>query len=212
MSCVVLRRLCGLGVALIVSACETNNFVGPGFSGAVVTVVDSGPALQSARTFALPDTIVEVPSGSATIGHAADREIIEAIREHFLALGWHDASRDPGARPDVIVLVAAATHVETGVAYTDWYGGWGYLPYWGAGVDPSWGWGVPAGAIPYSYQAGTLVIAMLDLRAQSASTKTIPMLWAAALDGIVSSPATTAERVLLGVDQAFAQSAYLRVP
>jgi hypothetical protein len=176
-----------------------------------VTLVDSGPALRAARTFALPDTIVEVPLGSTELNHASDHEIVSSIRRHFLALGWIDVTRVQGAQPDVVILTAANERVETGVAYGDWFGGWGSLPYWGAGVGPSWGWGVPAGAIPYAYQAGTLLITMLDPRDKDPSIRQIPLLWAAALDGIVTTTSNTVDRILIGIDQAFAQSPYLRI-
>jgi hypothetical protein len=205
---------------LLVTACEREDMFGPEGSGVVVTVVDMGPALASARTFALPDTIVEVPVSTGTISHAADHAIVESVRTHLQALGWRDVTGTSGAAPDVVVLVAASTRIQTGVAYTDWYGAWGYLPYWGAGISSTWAWGVPVG-IPYAYQAGTVLITMLDLRAPRAQLaqrqsgdvdERIPLLWAAALDGVVTDATNTAARALDGIDQAFAQSTYLRVP
>ena len=205
---------------LLVTACGNEDLFGPDGAGVVVTVVDMGPALATARTFALPDTIVEVPASAGTISHAADHAIVGSVRTHLRALGWRDLTGTPDAVPDVVVLVAASTRIQTGVAYTDWFGAWGYLPYWGAGVSSTWAWGVPVG-IPYAYQAGTVLITMLDLRApraQLAQRQTgdvderIPLLWAAALDGVVTDAANTAARALDGVEQAFAQSTYLRVP
>jgi hypothetical protein len=181
------------------------------FSGSVVTVVDSGPALKSALTFALPDTIVELQQSAGTIQHASDREITASVRAHLVSRGWTDVSRDPGVRPDVLMLVAATTRIQTGVVYTDWYGSWGYLPYWGSSVDASWAWGAPSTAIPYAFPAGTLIIVMLDVRDQRVETRTIPLLWAAAIDGIVTSSIDTAERAIAGVEQAFVQSPYLDI-
>jgi len=199
-----------MAIALAAWACEPENIVFPQ-TGSVVTLVDSGPALGSARTFALPDTVMQLSDAGGTIGHAADAEILASIRGHLMVFGWRDATRSEfQSPPDVLVLVAAATRIETTAAYGDWYGSWGYLPYWGASVDASWGWGTPAGAIPYSFPAGTLLVTMLDLRAQREDTKRIPLLWAAAIDGALSS--NTAQRALVGIDQAFAQSAYLRLP
>ena len=215
MSRILIRIACGLGVVVLVSACG-DTIVGTNLAGAVVTLVDStGPALQSARTFALPDTIIEIPLGSETISHAADHEIVAHIRDHFIALGWRDVTGLAGAHPDVIVLTADATRVQTGTAYGDWFGAWGYLPYWGAGVGSAWAWGIPGGAIPYVYETGTVLITMLDLRAQDATTRTIPLLWAGVLDGILPAGANAANqtpRILGGIDQAFAQSQYLRIP
>jgi hypothetical protein len=194
-----------------VAACESSLVPFQDAGGSVVTVVDDGTALNSARTFVVVDTIVDVPLASVVIGHDADHEITATIRAHLVALGWRDASqgRTP---PDVVVLVAASTRTQAGVAYDNWYGAWGYLPYWDAGVDASWTWGLPTGEIPYVYQAGTLLVTMLDVRAQDAERKRIPLLWAAAIDGFVTDAITTKDRTLVGIDQAFAQSTYLKVP
>jgi len=201
-----------LAAAVGATACEPTNPLATDLGGVVLTLVDSGQALGSARTFAVPDTIVDVPVNSTAIDHSFDHQVIADVRRHFVSLGWRDVSNDSGARPDVVVLVAASQRTETGVAYFDWFGAWGYLPYWGPTVDASWVWGVPGAALPYAYQAGTVLITMLDLREQRTDSKSIPLLWAATLDGIVTSTNGTADRVVRGVDQAFQQSPYLRVP
>lgn len=212
----VLSRACPTAVAIAVaclaaSACESSLVPFNEVGGSVVTVVDDGAALRSARTFAIPDTIVDVPLESEVIAHDADHEITANIRGHLISLGWRDVTRDPAVRPDVVVLVAASTRTQAGVAYGNWFGAWGYLPYWDAGVSSSWGWGMPVDEIPYVYQAGTLFITMLDLRAQNVESKRIQLLWAAAIDGFVTDAVTTKERTLVGIDQAFTQSRYLKV-
>ena len=210
------KKFVGLLAATVVTtvlmpACYATDYnsVPSDLPGVVITVVDQGPALASARTFALPDTIVELPLGSNTIDHAFDHQIIANIRAHMVGLGWQDVGTNPAARPDVVLLVADNTRIQTGVAYVDWFGAWGYLPYWGPTVDAGWGWGVPAGAVPYAFQAGTILITMLDRRADNPTLRSIPLLWAAGIDGVVTNAASTAERALIGVDQAFAQSPYL---
>ena len=180
-----------------------------GLTGAVITLVDSGPPLRDARSFALPDTIVELESSVINLDHENDATIVANIRTHLLMLGWTDVTFDTTQRPDVLVLTAATTRIQTGVVYTDWYGAWGYLPYWSPAVSSSWGWGAPTGAVPYSFPAGTLVVTMLDLRAQQEATQRIPLLWAAAIDGVASGSSATTERALEGLDQAFTQSPYL---
>lgn len=207
-------RLLSATVATVVlmPACYGTDYnnVAPNQAGVVITVVDQGPALASARTFALPDTVVEVPVGSNTLNHQSDQQIIANVRAHMVALGWQDVGINPVARPDVVLLVAASTRIQTGVAYVDWFGAWGYLPYWGFGVDGGWIWGVPVGAVPYAFQAGTILISMLDRRADNATLRRIPLLWAAGMDGVITTTANTTERALAGIDQAFAQSPYLR--
>src|SRR4051812_14139864 len=166
-----------VALAVVMTACYSsdNNSVSPDLPGVVITVVDDGSALSNARTFALPDTIIEVPVGSNTLEHASDHQIIANIRAHMVAAGWQDLGTNRAAKPDVVLIVAASTRIQTGVAYFDWYGAWGYLPYWGSSVSGGWTWGVPAGAVPYAFQAGTLIIAMLDLRAENPDRQSIPL-------------------------------------
>jgi hypothetical protein len=177
--------------------------------GAVVTVVDSGPALRSARVFVLPDTVVQIPQSDGTLSSVAAHALTAATRAHFLALGWTELPDSRTSRPDVIVLLAASTRIETALVYPGWSDAWGYLSYWSPVADPSSMWGVPGEAIPYTYQVGTLVIAMLDVRVPP-DTARGRLLWAAGLDGAVSEPAVLT-RALAGIDQAFTQSQYLRV-
>jgi len=212
MSRILRGYVCALGAVAGVSlgSCRSGNLLSPDFSGAVVTVVDSGPALESARTFVLPDTIVDVSRTQQPITHAADAEITATIRQRLLAFGWRDVAADSAPRPDVIVLVGAATRIQTGVVYSDWFASWGYLPYWGPAVDASWVWGAPV-AYEYAFPAGTLLITMLDLRHERVDTKTIPLLWTAAIDGVLTTAANTLARATFGIDQAFAQSNYLRI-
>jgi Domain of unknown function (DUF4136) len=206
-------RLLGATVAMAVlmPACYATDYnsVATNPSGVVITVVDRGPALVTARTFALPDTVVEIPVGSNTLDHVSDQQIVANVRAHMVALGWQDVGINPAATPDVILLIAAATRIETGVAYVDWFGAWGYLPYWGPSVDGGWIWGVPAGAVPYAFQAGTILISMLDRRSPNPTLRSIPLLWSAGIDGVVTTTANTTERALAGIDQAFVQSPYL---
>lgn len=207
------RRGAALGGALtlaMIGATSCHDLFDTGLTGAVITVVDSGgTALHSAVTFALPDTIVELASSVVRLDHDEDHAIVSSIRDHLIAIGWHDVSGDTTTQPDVVVLTAATSRIQTGVVYTDWYGAWGYLPYWGPAVTDAWGWSMPGGAVPYSFPAGTVLIVMLDVRDQRADTQEIPLLWAAAIDGVISGASATAQRARDGIDQAFAQSEYL---
>ena len=209
MSTQLRARVCGVAAAaLLASACDATTFTEQS-TGAVVTLVDSGPALKSARTFVLPDTMMRLSTGSAVSPEVADTLIAE-IRAHFLSLGWTELKDTLTSLPDVVVLAAASTRIETGVAYTSWYSSWGYLPYWGPSVDASWAWGVPGGAVPYSFEAGTLLVTMIEVRGPRDSTKTLPLLWAAAVNGVVGDESTIG-RAIEGIDQAFEQSPYLKV-
>jgi hypothetical protein len=205
-----IRHLCFLGAAALAAAgCDDTSITDQSF-GAVVTLVDSGAALKTARTFVLPDTVIRLSVSGTSVSPTVADALIREIRGQFLLLGWTELPDTSTSHPDVLILVAASTRIETGVAYGSWFSDWGYLPYWGAPVDASWAWGVPGGAVPYSFQAGTLLVTMLEVSAPRDETKRIPLLWAAALDGVIGDDSTI-PRVIDGIDQAFEQSPYLRL-
>jgi len=196
--------VCGL-----VAACDSAP-LNPNNIGWVTTLVDSTPpALQQARTFAVPDTIVALNGGTFT--HAQDTLIASEVRGQFLAHGWVERADTTGPKPDVVIVMGTNTRTEVGISYADWFPSYGWIPYWGTPADPSWVWGAPAGAIAYVYEVGTLVITMVDLRAPRETTKRVPVLWVAAVNGVLGD-SPVLPRVLTGIDQAFAQSPYLRIP
>jgi len=196
--------LCGL-----IAACDAGP-LNPNNIGWVTTLVDSTPpALQQARTFAVPDTIVALNGG--TFNHAQDKLIASEVRGQFLAHGWVERADTTGPKPDVVIVMGTNTRTEVGISYADWFPSYGWIPYWGTPADPSWVWGAPAGAIAYVYEVGTLVLTMVDLRAPRETTKRVPVLWVAAVNGVLGD-SPVLPRVLTGIDQAFAQSPYLRIP
>src|SRR4051812_19599308 len=175
----------------------------------VTTLVDSQAALKTAHTFALPDTIVHPAraQGADVIGHEHDAEILGTIRSNLVALGWREITDVATARPDVVVLTFVLEQTNTGVAYSNWWGGWSSWPGWPVGYGPDWFWGYPGNATTFTYESGTLAMVMLDLRNGDQSARRVPLLWAGAVNGVLviaSFPES-----LSGTDQAFIQSPYL---
>ena len=175
----------------------------------VTTLVDSQGPLREARTFALPDTVVHArrDTGAGLIGHQGDAQILARIRDNLTALGWHELTNVPPEVPDVVVLTVVLEFTNTGVAYTNWWAGWGWWPGWPA-YGPDWAWGYPAGAVTFDYETGTLAVVMLDVRHGNTSRKRVPILWAGAVNGVLTS--SSLQNALTGIDQAFAQSPYLK--
>ena len=203
------RIWCAIALLLPASACTEHSILGTDNVGWVTTLVDTTTtAIESARTFALPDTIVEL-RGQAGLSHAADHEIAASVRAHFVGLGWREVPLGSSEVPDVVIVLGALSQTEVGVIYPDWFGAWGWLPYWGPAADPTWIWGVPAG-VPYVFEVGTLVITMVDLRTPREVTKEVPLLWVASINAVLNGTANL-PRALNGIDQAFKQSPYLEV-
>jgi hypothetical protein len=208
-----MRALAGfiLGATILVGACYPDEINSVSDLASVTTLVDSQAPLRAARTYAMPDTVLHSlrRQGANVIGHDADPAILASIRGHFALLGWREVTDVQSERPDVVVLVGVFEDTNTGVAYTGWWGDWGYWPGWPA-YGPDWAWGYPGGAVTFTYESGTLVLVMLDVRGGDTTLKRVPILWAAGIEGVITT--TAVQGALAGIDQAFAQSPYLERP
>ena len=175
----------------------------------VTTLVDSQAPLRNARTFALPDTIVHltVTTGPGVLRRDGDQQMIDRVRSELIALGWREIIDVRAERPDVVVLMAVSEQTNTGVAYGGWWSYWGWWPGWPVSYGSDWAWGYPASAVTFTYDTGTLLITMLDVQHGDASSRRVPLLWAAGVNGVLTS--SSLQGALTGIDQAFTQSPYL---
>jgi hypothetical protein len=196
--------------AVATTGCYPDQIMSFSQLSSVTTLVDSQAPLREARTFALPDTIIHPAraQGADVIGHEADDQILGRIRDGFLAFGWREITDVTAERPDVVLLTVVLEQSNTGVAYSGWWGGWSFWPGWPVGYGADWGWGYPANAVTFSYETGTLLVVMLDIKHGNTSTKRVPLLWAGAVDGVLTK--SSVDGALEGIDQAFAQSPYLQ--
>jgi len=207
-----MRATLALPVLLLSSAalgCYPEQITSLDQAVSVTTLVDSQAPLKSARTFALPDTVLhpEQRQGADIIGHEHDAVILATLRSNLVAMGWREITDVASERPDVVVLAFVLEQTNTGVAYTDWWGGWSYWPGWPVGYGPEWAWGYPGNVTTFTYESGTLAMVMLDLRNGDQSAKRVPILWAGAVNGVLAI--ASVDDALAGIDQAFTQSPYL---
>jgi hypothetical protein len=209
------RRLVVIGAvgAIAAAGCYPNDDVtSVSDFASVTTLVDSQAPLRAARTFALPDTVIHTTLGdgtATTTSHAGDAQILDRIRAGFIDFGWREITDVRATRADVVILTAVLEREQTGVAYGSWWGDWGYWPGWPASYG-GYGWGYPGAAVEFTYETGTLLITMLDLLHGDASTKRVPLLWAAGINGVLTS--SSLDGALDGITQAFIQSPYLERP
>ena len=90
-----------------------------------------------------------------------------------------------------------------------WYGGWWDAGFWG----PYWGggWYYPY-PVTYSYDTGTLIMEMVDLRqpVDQSNQNKLPVIWHAYASGLLyGNSHFNMQLTLNAVNQAFAQSPYL---
>jgi len=185
------------------------------------------------KTYAMPDKIADLcnfdpsklPIGEAGAGgqgptpnpdldcneitHAFDSAILAEIRRNLEDLGY--VAVDPSApeTADVALLVGALSS-NNWVAYS-WYPWYPYYPW-----NPYWGWGIyypyyPTTSI-VNYPTGSLLMELVSLKDADREQLRTPSIWTGAISGLLADGETTAAtRVNATIDQAFAQSPYLKV-
>jgi hypothetical protein len=153
---------------------------------------------------------------NAIIGEVADQMTLAG----YTQLAAADTADDEKMNDALVILVSRATESYTEYYY-DYYN-YGYN-YWGGyfGLDyyyPGYywrnyyPWGYP---VSFSYSVGTVIIEMLDPSAphevnDGESEVSYPVRWMAVLNGLAElSYENTEDRIIDGIDQAFAQSPYL---
>src|SRR5262249_17799859 len=127
-------------------------------------------------------------------------------RDDLNAAGFSEAPAPEVTPPDVLLLLSIQQDDWVVVWDTwGWYPGWGW---WGGGWGPGWSLVYPSAVASVSFTTGTLHIDMVRPDPTS-TTSSIPVVWTAAINGLLSETVDF-ERLGFLVDQAFAQSPYLR--
>jgi hypothetical protein len=205
-------RVVGLCLALALAAVAGSCYPGDQLtvedSDVIVTLYNPDADFSAKQSYAMPDTIVHlVQEGEISdISRAYDDEVLARVASNLGALGF-TRETDPNLA-DVFMLVAVAASNQVGYTGYPWGGYWGwYYPY-----PPGWGWGYypwyGGGGTVYTYRTGTVFMQMIDPAAADTVQTKVPTIWIGALNGLVEGNAVE-ERILNGIDQAFAQSPYL---
>lgn len=168
----------------------------------VLTSFQDDYDFNSKNTYARPDKIVKITGnlreGDAPkfIPDATAALILAQIDKNMASLGWQKV--DVSANPDLL-LAPSSLETTTIIYYYDYYYWWwgGYYP----------GWGYPT-YYATSYSSGTLIMSMLDPQIIGANGEP-EIQWTGALNGILTGKYES-NRVNKGIDQAFAQSSYLK--
>ncbi len=169
----------------------------------VYSTYDEVYDFKSKGTYSLPDKIVtdvKIDNGDTTYVYMKEKfatPILQSIESNMSALGWDKVNIQND--PDVLVTPAAMS--TTTYYYSYWYDWW-YGGYYGG-----WGWYYPPYYSVSSYTTGSLIITMADPNLDNAINKS-PTVWIAAANGLTGS--NDINRAIKGIDQAFAQSPYLK--
>jgi hypothetical protein len=205
------------GIILSLGSCYPENNLTTAELDTVFSFYDDNANFSNYKTYSLPDSVVVLDQLSNQNGTGKfDDEILVRVKSNLDALGYEEEADPTNNVPDVLVLVSKAinTNVEA-YTYYNWWDYYGWYPYWGAypysygaGWSPYYSW---SGTVVYSYRTGTLFIEMVDVSASNEANKEIPTVWAGAINGLVEgTDAEISARLDTRIDQAFAQSPYLK--
>jgi hypothetical protein len=170
---------------------------------AVVTIVTKGATFDAYQTYAMPDTVLHRPEES-NITRDFDDQILADINRNMQQLGYERELDPENNPPDVIVIASAITQNEYAAWINiPWGGWWGY--YVGGGAYHG-----PVG-FSYLYTLGTVAIDMIATEGLDIEEDLIPIVWTASIAGPLQRDVENqADRITDGIDQAFAQSPYLK--
>lgn len=173
----------------------------------VLTLYDNSVDFAQFNTYAMPDSVLHpVPEGrNDDLTRAYDDLVLSLVSSNMADLGYTRITDDSGPDPDVIILVTALKSDWQVSSYYPgggwWYWGWyPYYPYY-----PYYGYS-------YTFSTGTFLISMIDTEDFSLDNNTAITYWGAALNGLADYDVSSGvrNRITDGINQAFAQSPYLK--
>jgi hypothetical protein len=176
----------------------------------VLTLSDPNTIFSNYATYAMPDTVIHpVPDGqNDDLTRVYDSQIINDVARNMNALGYTRVDTNASNPPDVVVMLSA---IKSDWQVSGWYPGgyWGWYPWYpGGGWYPYY----PGYGYSYEFTTGTVFITMIDFMNWNPDESGDSPVWGATLNGLAGDTRSgTATRITNGINQAFAQSPYLRV-
>lgn len=197
--------------AVVFAACEKDADTGR-LDGdyMVYTNYDKQADFKSFTTYYLPDSILIIGDKEKAEywKDESAREILNAYAVNLNSRGYVRTTDRAHANLGLQVSHIRSTYYFTDYGRPEWW--WNYPGYWDAPYWGDWGgWHYPY-AVSYSYTTGSFITELLNLEAAQGENQKLPVLWTHYMSGWQSgSTAVNTARAVQGVNQAFAQSAYL---
>ena len=177
----MLRRIALLGLALLLSACET-----------MQVSHDYNPAVDFAkfRTWAWKDPAVQYqPNNPMLRSDLTEQRIVQAVSSQLDQRGLRPVAA--GSKPDLqvqawLIVANRQEQVVTNYGYGGpWGGPWG--GYWGGPWEGYWGAPMYNETRNVVYQVGTLQIDLID-------AKDVKLVWRGSAEKVIDSSPTPSER------------------
>ena len=207
------RRKAGILAALVaalvlgLAACYPGGPESLGELGIVLTLKNPEGNFAGMMTYAMEDTVAELEKpgddSSEPIETRFNPIILDELQTQMANAGF-TREMDPATNTPDVWLSVGAVESEVWVYWYSW-GYWGGYPGWGGYYPPYVG--------SASFQQGTLIWQLHDLRGiddpQDPEAKP-PLNWIGSINGALDSKASTTEAGIRdGIRQGFAQSSYI---
>ena len=200
-------------LVLLAAACQKEPYPQDGDNEYLVYTSPAKDAdFSSFTTFDIADSLL-------VIGQSAKPEysqsnnalaLIQSFRTNMEKLGYIYTPSNPDA--DLGIQLTYMIKTERFVQYYDDPYWWlDYPGYWSPGIWGDWyGFYYPRPMV-YSYSTNALVADMVDLTAEQGDGKSLEVIWSVYIGGPAGpSAAYDVQRMKASIDQAFAQSPYLK--
>ncbi len=188
--------------ALFITSCYNDYGLNTEDYDVVYTKYDPNTNFAAFKTFVMPDSVFHLIGDNSddNISRQFDALILHRVAENMENRGFERVNSLDSA--DVVVVVSVSNDTYSGAIY--------YPPSWGY---PGWGWDYPpywGDVTYYEYNTGTLYIQFADKR-NIDGQNILYTNWLAIANGLLSSNIIqTQNRIEKAINQAFAQSPYLR--
>lgn len=214
---IALFALCGIGV---IGCNNDNNVIGPLPRGLVVAFKNDSFDFTTLRTFALPDTVVQVKAATSIpfpVATSFNVDVLDRVRLRLLSRGFVEVADPQAVKPDFVVLVMTtqADRYDAWRGYS-WFADWGFYAGWGwytPGFTNDWSVAYPwfrrIGST--AYNRGTIIVDLIPMSSVNAESRTLTSAWGGVATAILGGPTTTHD-VTAAIDEMFTKSPYLRSP
>lgn len=195
-----------LALVLGLAACYPGGPENLGELGVVLTIKNPDGNFAGMMTYGMEDVVAELrkPGDDSTepISPEFHPVILEELQAQMEKAGF-TREMDPETNKPHVWLSVGAVESEVWLYYYSW-------PYYGY---PGWGWYYPPYVGATSYQQGTIVWVLQDLRViddPSNPGAQPPHNWVGSINGALSNTSSsTASDIRSGIQQGFAQSPYI---
>lgn len=163
-------------------------------------------------TFALPDNVIILSEDPPEQGQrppfldfATGRSIINAIRTNMIARGFTPVTQFDN--PDYVILPSMTSDNALLFDYSWWFWDW-WIPNLGTTIR----WQYPGfrPAVVTSVSTGSVLLQFVDMKTAGTGGQ-VEVNWVSVINGALSgSSSSNTDRAVIGVNQAFTQSPYIK--